>query len=250
MLNQITPAQIARYKRFYVPGAEAKWTPFRRHRHAYLLGLLANLEGDMAGLRRHFREAAVQGVALLETRIPGEITGGDAIRQLEIPLMTAAAFGDLALRGALAALPRALWFLPESKPELGLAEGFEALRHLAAEQPVEAPPLESVPNEAPEDSLAPPFGWAHPLARAILGILRGDAGELHRGCASLLDGHEHEARAGRWTRVPEGLVALWPLALEAVARRRGVTAGVTSPYLPLAALDVPAPADDDAASGT
>jgi hypothetical protein len=78
----------------------------------------------------------------------------------------------------------------------------------------------------------------------MLAILRRDPRALHAAGTALLDAHVHEARAGRWTRAPEGLVALWPLALEALARRRGLTTGLESPYLPLAALEVPAPAGD------
>lgn len=242
-LNQLTPAQIERYRGFYVPREGAAWTPFRRHRHAHLLGLLANWEGDMDAVRRHLAAAAVQGLALLETA--GGATGEDAIRRLEIPLLAGAACGDAPLRRALAGVPRERWFLPERPSELYLAETFDALRLLAAEQPPAPATLRKLADEAPSRAEAGhPFGWAAPLARGMLAILRRDTGALHSAAAALLDAHVHEARAGKWTRAPEGLVALWPLALEALARRRGLTTGLESPYLPLAVLEVPAPADD------
>lgn len=241
-LNRMTDAAAARFRALYVPPPGEPWTPFRAQRNALFRGLLAHRDGDAATVRTHLRAAAAHGVQRWQEGRLGAATGNTRLLDFEATLMPTVAVGDAALRRRLAEIPQETWLRPETVRDLRLAEAFLRLVQVGADAPVE--PLSAASAPAPGVQLTHPWDWAGPLDLGIAAVLNRDQPALTDACRALLQAHAAAATAGDWQRVPEGLIALWALALEAVARRHGLSCDLRSPYLPLAALGDPPPAAD------
>lgn len=248
MLNDLSAADIAqlRHRCRRRSGGNA----LSRYNRALNLGLLCNADADTTGLRTHLAEAARLGIDRLWER-EGRKRQVDYIPQdLELPLLCAAAFGDAATRARAAGLPQALWLAPQTPSWRPCAACFSVLQAYVGGKDVDAADTANLlavcgTPPAPLRILL----WVPAMAAGLRALSLRDADGLAQAASTLLDLHRDAATAGDWRRLSEGLVALWPLALEAVARRFGLTCAIDSPYLPLAALTLPAP-DGAAGRGT
>ena len=236
MLNDLTPAEIEHLYADYTHDVDgnAHWHYIR----ALNLGLLGNATGDMDTLRRELAAAGRLGIDNLWARSGRERNVDYTPQDLELPLLCAAAFGDAADRQRAAALPRALWFAPESEPWQACAACFSVLQRYVGGEDVPAADTANLiaAIEAPAEPLRILL-WVQPLAAGLRALSLRDTEGLCYAVWTLLDLHRDAATRGDWRRLSEGLIALWPLALEAVARRVGMTCNIDSPYLPLAALE-------------
>ncbi|MBS1202767.1 MAG: Immunity protein 49 [Chromatiaceae bacterium] len=218
----------------YRPMLESSPSTTARYQAHLNLGLLACRGTDMAEARAHLEAAAAAGIDDLSERAARGAVTNDPIA-LELPLMLTAAFGDERVRQAAADLPREPWF-GESQwhPDLQvLAAALDALRNLSARRPLAAVRLTEIAAAARSlHSDDRPYPWIGALVVGLAALKAADPMALEASIDSLLRLHEREAKAGSWQRLPEGLLALWPLALYRLARERGLNPAVDSPYLP------------------
>lgn len=233
-LNDLTGAQALGLEALVRADLEAPPSRVAEYRAHLIIGLLALPRGDLGALRTHLARAARAGVADLAERAGRGAVTGDPI-ELELPLLLAIAFGETETREAAAALPREPWFVAEQwHPALPILAGtFDLLRTLAIGRPIELEPLSELRAAAGRLALEDrPYPWIAPMLGGIAAVLSGDRAALEASLNALLALHEETARAGEWRERPEGLLALWPLALDRLARERGLRPGVDSPYLP------------------
>lgn len=237
-LNVLSDAHAERLAALYRPYLLSPPSITALYQAHLNLGLLACRAGDLAEAHAHLERAAAAGIADLADRASHGTVTADPIA-LELPLMLTAAFGDATVRQAAADLPREPWFVEQQwHPDLPvLAAAFDALRTLTAGRPIAAGRLDAIAASA--RSLVSddrPYPWIGALMAGLAAIEADDKDAVEGAIAELLRLHEQEARAGDWRKLPEGLLALWPLALCRLARERGLSPRVNSPYLPPAVL--------------
>lgn len=233
-LNDLTDEQARGLQALVRPDLEAPPSLVAEYRAHLIAGLLARFAGDLGTLRAHLARAARAGVADLAVRAGRGAVTGDPI-ELELPLLLAIAFGDGKTREATAALPWDPWFVAEQwHPALPILAGtFDLLRTLAVGRSIESERLAGLRAAAQRLALEDrPYPWIAPMLEGITAVLSGDQGPLEASLSALLALHEEAARYGEWRERPEGLLALWPLALYRLARERGLNPRVASPYLP------------------
>jgi hypothetical protein len=189
----------------------------------------------------HFRQAAEASVQIIEARPSRCKRTSDDVFNFMFPVLVTYIFGTRSNRKRLALIERKQWAPVHGDEYESLIMLFELLCKEAVKREFATVELRRILKQNAGYSTHPFYRpWIDAMCHALLAIANDDLASLERNIDILIELHADEAYDGSWSRLVEGLIAFWPLAVKVTAEYQGIkpkTESVYMPNIPLKAVD-------------
>lgn len=214
MKNLITDEGAANIASTYAPWISAPH-PQTRYEVRFQLGLLAWRAGDVAGLRAHLRAAAGDWLAFAESLPPGSRL--TTMVHAPLAVLITAVFGDDGHRERLSRLPQSLYADPGSP---GRTRALDQVRAYFAGGELDATAWGEVARSQDADRFSAPM--VQPFAMGMSAVALREGLRATHALDAIAQHHAWLAHEGDWSKLAEGLLSLWGVALACAARAEGV----------------------------